>query len=152
MGRLEMKPTIGRSVASVAALCVLFYGLGAFAQDLKVEGMPVPGGIGLQTPATELAEDIRHLHDILMWIITPITVFGVFCSIASSASAIGESVPTDHAQHAARSGVDGGSGADPGVHRGVLLPAALQAAGDPESGIDHPRHRPPVVLELRVSG
>ena len=70
-----MKPTLGRGVATAVALGVLCCGLGAFAQELKVEGMPTPGAIGLQAPATELAEDIDYLHNIvLMPIITVITV------------------------------------------------------------------------------
>jgi cytochrome c oxidase subunit 2 len=35
----------------------------------------VDGQIGLLPPATEVAEDINRFHDLLLWIITPITLF-----------------------------------------------------------------------------
>ncbi len=73
MGRFEMKLKQGMGFA--VALGALFVGASAFGQELKVEGAPVPGGVGLQPPATELAADIIFLHDIvLMGIITVITV------------------------------------------------------------------------------
>lgn len=75
MGLLAMKLKHGVGLVAGAAFGALTNGLGAIAQELKVEGAPVPGAIGLQPAATELAEGIHHLHnDILMWIITPITL------------------------------------------------------------------------------
>jgi len=76
MGRFEMKLKHGLGAALATAIGGVLLSSSTFAQDLKIEGAPVPGGIGLQPAATELAEDIHFLHnDLLMWIITPITIF-----------------------------------------------------------------------------
>ncbi len=67
---------LGRFFTASAIIALCGKAFGAFAQEMKVEGGPVPGGIGLQPAATELARGIHHLHDdILLWIIGPITVF-----------------------------------------------------------------------------
>ena len=36
---------------------------------------PVPGGVNFQTPATSVMRDIVSFHDMLLWIITVITIF-----------------------------------------------------------------------------
>lgn len=36
---------------------------------------PVDGELGLQPAATEIAQDIHHFHDMLLWIITGVTLF-----------------------------------------------------------------------------
>ena len=45
------------------------------AGDLPVIGAPTPGAINFQPAVTELAADIQFLDGLLMWIITPITLF-----------------------------------------------------------------------------
>jgi cytochrome c oxidase subunit 2 len=68
-----MKPLRIWSLAAVA----MFAAAPALAQDqAPVLGAPHDGGIGLQAPATKLAEDIDFLHNIvLMPVITVITLF-----------------------------------------------------------------------------
>ncbi|WP_322889851.1 MULTISPECIES: cytochrome c oxidase subunit II [unclassified Yoonia] len=44
-------------------------------QDLEIVGQPVPGGMGFQPSATELARDVVWLDTMLLVIITVITVF-----------------------------------------------------------------------------
>jgi cytochrome c oxidase subunit 2 len=68
-----MKPSRIWSLAAVAMLAAA----PALAQDqAPVLGAPHDGGIGLQAPATKLAEDIDFLHNVvLMPVITIITLF-----------------------------------------------------------------------------
>jgi cytochrome c oxidase subunit 2 len=51
----------------------------ALAQDaagpLEVVGAPVPGGIGFQPAATQLARDLQWLDGLLLWIIAAISIF-----------------------------------------------------------------------------
>ncbi|SMX27584.1 Cytochrome c oxidase subunit 2 precursor [Pelagimonas phthalicica] len=47
----------------------------ALAQELEVVGKPVPGGVGFQPAATGLAEQLHGLDNLLLVIITLITLF-----------------------------------------------------------------------------
>jgi len=47
----------------------------ATLQGLETVGKPIPEGIGFQPAVTELARDIHWLDDLILWIITIITVF-----------------------------------------------------------------------------
>lgn len=49
----------------------------ALAQDLPVRGEPLPGGLHFQPPATSLAVEAQWLDDMLLYIITAITIFVV---------------------------------------------------------------------------
>ncbi len=49
--------------------------LPAMAQDLEIIGKPVPGGVGFQPAATELADGIQRLDNMILIIITLICVF-----------------------------------------------------------------------------
>lgn len=62
---------IGSAVAQTLLLTALASGVAA-AQTV---GAPVDGGIDLQPAATEIAADIHKFHTLLLWIITPITLF-----------------------------------------------------------------------------
>ncbi len=44
-------------------------------ESLPIIGAPEPGGISLQTPATELSEQVVFLDNFLLWIIAIITIF-----------------------------------------------------------------------------
>lgn len=66
-----MKPLSGFALAASAALAAL----PVVAQNLPVIGAPVDGKMGFQPAATELARDIHWLDDILLYIITIITLF-----------------------------------------------------------------------------
>ena len=44
-------------------------------QDLEIVGQPLPGGMGFQPSATELARDVVWLDSLLLVIITVITIF-----------------------------------------------------------------------------
>ncbi len=46
-----------------------------FLPQLPVIGAPVPNGIALQTSVTALGREVIFLDNLLLWIITPITIF-----------------------------------------------------------------------------
>ena len=56
---------------AVAAILITAFGSMAFASE------PKPWGLGLPTPASGTAERIDAFHDLLLWIITVITIFVV---------------------------------------------------------------------------
>ena len=66
-------------VAGLVAGCTTALSGAAWAQDgldgLEIIGAPHAGGIAFQYAATELARDIHWLDDLLLWIITAITLF-----------------------------------------------------------------------------
>ena len=63
---------LGAVAAGIAALAAT----SVFAQQaLEIIGQPVPGGIGFQPAATELAEDIHWLDGMVLKIITAIVIF-----------------------------------------------------------------------------
>lgn len=61
---------------------VAFTGFAASAQDvlegLEVIGKPIPRGINMQPPSTELARDFLWLDNMVLWIITVVTIFVTF--------------------------------------------------------------------------
>jgi cytochrome c oxidase subunit II len=63
------RKTLGLA-STVALLALALAGAGA-----ALAAQPVPGGIGLQPPATEVAEHIGSFKTLTMWIIVPITLF-----------------------------------------------------------------------------
>jgi cytochrome c oxidase subunit 2 len=77
MIRMSLKQGMARLVGLIAATIMggVALSAGAMAEE-GVVGMPRPGQLGLQKPATELMRDLTWLHnDILMPIITVITLF-----------------------------------------------------------------------------
>lgn len=55
---------------------VVLLGIGGSAMaQLPIEGAPLSWQMGLQPPASPVAEAIDSFHDLLMWIITAITLF-----------------------------------------------------------------------------
>lgn len=62
---------IGSAVAQALLLSVIGCGVAA----AQAVGGPVDGQIDLQPAATEVAADIHKFHTLLLWIITPITLF-----------------------------------------------------------------------------
>ena len=66
--------------ASLATVFFLAFGSTLMANDgldknLPVIGKPIPNGINFQPPVTELARDIQWLDNILLVIITLISIF-----------------------------------------------------------------------------
>ncbi len=61
----------------LTALTTTFAGGAAFAQDLPILGKPVEGKLGFQPAATELMRDIIWLDNMLLIVITAITLFVV---------------------------------------------------------------------------
>ncbi len=59
----------------LTSLAASLTGAAAFAQDLPIIGQPTQGGMGFQTAATELADDIHFLDSLILVIITSISVF-----------------------------------------------------------------------------
>lgn len=59
----------------LATISASIAGSAAFAQDLPIIGMPRQGELGFQPAATELMRDIRWLDDMLLIIITAISLF-----------------------------------------------------------------------------
>ncbi|MEL7127068.1 MAG: cytochrome c oxidase subunit II, partial [Pseudomonadota bacterium] len=67
-----------KKLFSMSGLLGMFAAVPAVAQDnLEVIGKPVPGGMGFQPAATELARDLQALDALLLVIITIISVFVV---------------------------------------------------------------------------
>ena len=62
---------LGTATAAVTA----FLAGAALAQDLPVRGEPVPGGLNFQPAATSLMAEVTWLDTMLLWIITPISLF-----------------------------------------------------------------------------
>lgn len=58
----------------ILAMVLVGVGDGALAQ-LPSEGAPLSWQMGLQPPASPVAEAIDHFHDLLLWIIAAITLF-----------------------------------------------------------------------------
>ncbi|HEX5446872.1 MAG TPA: cytochrome c oxidase subunit II transmembrane domain-containing protein, partial [Pirellulales bacterium] len=62
-----------RLIAFLATTCVAVLAGGAVA--LAATGEPEPWQIGLQAPATPVAQDITWFNDFLFWIIAAIAAF-----------------------------------------------------------------------------
>lgn len=63
----------GRRLAAAGLASVL--ALPVLAQDLPFRGEPTPGGMHFQDSATSLMAEVAWLDNMLLWIITPITIF-----------------------------------------------------------------------------
>ncbi len=63
----------GRRLSAAAMAMAL--ALPVAAQDLPFRGEPHPGGLHFQEPATSLMREAVWLDNMLLWIITPITIF-----------------------------------------------------------------------------
>lgn len=73
---MQLTQDLTRNVTRLsAAVLTLAIAGQAMAQDLPVRGEPVPGGMALQAPATSLKHEVVWLDNMLLWIITPITIF-----------------------------------------------------------------------------
>ena len=60
---------------AAAGMTTLLAGQALAQQALEIIGQPVPGAMGFQPAATELAEDIHWLDGMILYIITAIVVF-----------------------------------------------------------------------------
>ena len=85
MTRMSLKQGMARLAGKAAAMGLvggIAFGTAAMA-DEGVVGMPRPGQLGLQAPATDLMSQLEWLHnDILLPIITVITLFVLALLIA----------------------------------------------------------------------
>ena len=61
--------------AALASMTASFASAQQALEDLEVIGKPVPGGIGFQPAATELASDLQWLDGFILVIITAICIF-----------------------------------------------------------------------------
>ena len=66
-----MPVILPRLMAAVTLLCAG----AAWAQDAPVRGAPVPWQLNFQPAASPVMAMIESLHDLLLWIITAISVF-----------------------------------------------------------------------------
>ncbi len=64
-----------RLFTSLSAAAATAIAAPAFAQDVETVGKPVPGALGFQPAATELARDLQSLDHLLLFIITAICLF-----------------------------------------------------------------------------
>lgn len=65
-----------RLISSLLAATATAFAAPAIAQEaLETIGKPVPKALGFQPAATELARDIQWLDNLLLWIITAISLF-----------------------------------------------------------------------------
>ena len=102
--------------------------LGRPWRKLDWAASPSPGSSGLQEAATPVMDDIVWFHTSCSDIITIITLFvlALLVIVIVKFNARANPVPSqDNAQYAARGGLDGDPGADPGHHRGAVVPPAV---------------------------
>ncbi len=71
-----LSAALGGTLAAGAAMAQ------ATIEGLTIKGAPAQGGVALQAPATELADDIHFLDNLLLVIITTISVFVLLLIIA----------------------------------------------------------------------
>jgi hypothetical protein len=120
---------------------------------LAAEGEPKPWQMGLQPPATPIAESIHDFHTLLMWIITIITLFVLVLLIIVVVKFNEKANPkpsrTTHHTHAG-SGVDRSSGHDPSGDLGPVVPSAEEADRHSQERHDHQGDRQAVVLDGRI--
>ncbi|KPQ07982.1 MAG: cytochrome c oxidase subunit II [Rhodobacteraceae bacterium HLUCCA12] len=75
---MNLKQDLTRLVSRVAAPALVLATAGqAMAQETPFRGEPRPGGISLQDAATSVMSETVWLDNMLLWIITPITIFVV---------------------------------------------------------------------------
>ncbi|PQO24223.1 cytochrome c oxidase subunit II [Rhodobacteraceae bacterium WD3A24] len=73
---MRLTTTFSRLIGSICAISASGAALAQeSAPERNVVGAPDPAGINMQHSATELARDIVWLDNMLLWIITPITIF-----------------------------------------------------------------------------
>lgn len=65
----------GRVSALTAALAVLISAGAAQAADAGTPGLPAPWLLGMQPAVSPVAVEMHNFHDLLMWVITLITLF-----------------------------------------------------------------------------
>ena len=119
-----------------------------------VAAQPEPWQLGFQPAASPVMAQLESLHDLLLWIITLISIFVLallaYACVRFRASRNATPIAA-HPSYAARDRLDRGAGADPGGDRDPVLQAALLHGPGGGAGDDDQGGRPPVVLELRVS-
>ena len=123
------REVISRVLAPVAlvAATVLFFAGNAYAAQ------PLPWQLGLQPPAGSIAEMADDLHNLLLVVITLISLFvlGAAGLCRRAVPRLGQSgAVKDIAQHRDRDSVDRHPRADPCRHRGAVLPASLLSGQD----------------------
>ena len=143
------KGQIGRRLLGFAVA-----GMALAAGGAAFAAQPQPWESTLQAAASPVMENIVWFHNFLFVLITLITLFvlALLVMVVMKFNAKANPVPSqDHAQHADRGGLDADSGADPGRHRGAVVPPAVPATRHSQGRPDGQGHRQAVVLELRLS-
>ena len=118
-------------------------------------GQPSPWQMGFQQSAAPTMDDIVWFHNFVLWIIIAITVFvlALLLDRDREVQRQGQSdAVEDHAQHAARSGLDRDPGGHPGGDRDPVVPHPVRAAQHSAVRPHHQGDRQPVELDLHLSG
>ena len=118
---------IRRLPATLAASIAVASGAIASAGTAAAQ-VPQPWQIGMQAAHSPVQQSIEQLHNLVLIIITVITLFvaGLLAYVMVRYSARRNPTPSRiSAQHGAGSGLDGHSRADPGGDRHPELPAGV---------------------------
>ena len=145
------KGQMGRRLLGLAVAGVALVAGGAAFAEL---GQPAPWEFKLQGSATPVMDNITWFHNLLL--VHHHRDHAVRAGAAGhrrrEVQRQGQSGSLqDHPQHPDRSGLDPDPGADPGRHRGAVVPAAVSGARHSQGRSDHQGDRQAVVLELRLS-
>lgn len=66
---------MSRVTQAIAAISSLLFPLPVLAQDMPTPSFPVPWQLGFQNPASPVMERMISFHNLLLWIITAISLF-----------------------------------------------------------------------------
>ena len=126
-----MKMSKGQMGRRLLGLAVAGAALAAGGAAFAELGQPAPWEYTLQESASPVMDNIIWFHNLLLVLITLITLFvlALLVDRGGEVQRQGQSgAVQDHPQHADRGGLDAHSGADPGRHRGAVVPAAVPSS------------------------
>ena len=116
---------------------------------------PHPWEMGMQRSYGPIKDRVIELHNLVLVIITLITLFvgGLLIWVMVRYNARRNPVPSQTSHNTVLEiAWTVHSGADPGDHRDPVVPADILSGPDARSRHDHQGHRPSVVLGIRLSG
>ena len=145
---------LGRRAASLAGVLFGSVVLALTASRAAYAAAPVPWQMDLQPPAGSLAEMATDLHNLLLVVITLISLFvlGLLIYVGVRFRASRNPNPSKTSHHTVIGNtVDGYSGADSGWHCDTVIPSSLLHGSHQRNRHGDQGYRQSVVLELHLS-